>query len=144
MLQSEVFVVEFISIVDAFATTTVSYTKRYTKCEEAWNRLISGNFITSGEVTSLEHELWDDSVKARSLVVQVLALLSNTLLARTQTAKILGTFGCNILAESHGDSAFWSAVDGDIKENCWIVCHFGFEASEEKIQRNIMILADSH
>ena len=56
MLEIEVFISEFLSV-DRFTTTSVEM------CE----------------ITSLDHEIWDDSMKDGSLVVQRLSSLAGSL-----------------------------------------------------------------
>ena len=64
----------------------------------------------------------------RSFVVQRFTRFSYTLLTGAQSAKVLGTNGCDVLSEGHNDPTGWLTVDIDVKENCWI-CHFEFEVS---------------
>lgn len=75
MSQQEILIIESATI-NALATTTV----------------------TSGEITTLAHELLNNSVESRALVVQGLSLLAHTLLASAQGTKILSSAGYNVRA----------------------------------------------
>lgn len=77
MSQDEVLVVESASV-DALSTAA----------------------ITSGEVSTLAHELLDHSVESRALVVQGLARLAHTLLSSAQSTEVLGSSWNNISSVS--------------------------------------------
>lgn len=64
--------------------------------------------IVPGEVTSLEHEVGDDTVEARASV-------SETVLAGGELAEVFGGLGHYVVVQLEGDTACIFAVDGDIK-----------------------------
>lgn len=53
--------------------------------------------ITTSEVTALQHELWNDTVKLATLE-------SETLLVRAQSAEVLSSLGDNIVEEVEVDA----------------------------------------
>ena len=55
-------------------------------------------YVTTGEVTTLEHEVGDDSVEGRALVAKAL-------LASAESAEVLGSLGDNIIEEVEVDAA---------------------------------------
>lgn len=73
--------------------------------------------ITSGEITTLQHELRDDSVEAAALVVQVLAGLSLALLSSAKSSEVLGGLGDYVISQDKLDSSRLNSVDGDVKED---------------------------
>ena len=88
----------------------------------AIDRLSSGT-VSSGEISSLSHELGDNSVERATLVAKWLSTLSNTLLSSAESSEILGGLWSLVSVELHGDSTGWLVTDGDIEENMW-VSHF--------------------
>lgn len=97
VLQLEVLIIK-LSTVDGFTTSTIS----------------------SGEVTTLEHELRDHSVEVATLVVQRLALFTNALFSSAQSSEVFSSSWDNVSKELEGDSACWLIVDGDIEEDGWV------------------------
>ena len=93
MSVDEVFVVELGSV-DGFASSTVS----------------------GSEVTALGHEAGDDSVEERLFEVESLSRLASALLARAESAEVLGSLG-GVVEELHGDAAGSLAADRNIEEN---------------------------
>lgn len=57
--------------------------------------------ISIGEVSSLDHELWDDTVEAGALVVQRLPRLPLALLASAKRPEVLDSLGDLLAVESH-------------------------------------------
>lgn len=47
-------------------------------------------YVTTGEVTTLEHELGDDAVEVGALVVEGLAGAAGSLLTGAESAEVLG------------------------------------------------------
>jgi hypothetical protein len=47
-------------------------------------------YVATGEVTTLEHELGDDTVEGGALVVEGLARAAGTLLTSAESAEVLG------------------------------------------------------
>lgn len=62
--------------------------------------------IASSEITSLDHELLDNSVEGRSLIRKGSASFCLPLLASTEGTKVLSCFGDNIIVQLEGDSSF--------------------------------------
>jgi hypothetical protein len=51
-------------------------------------------YVATGEVTTLEHELGDDTVEGRALVVERLARAAGTLLTSAESAEVLSGLRC--------------------------------------------------
>ncbi len=77
--------------------------------------------ITSGEITTLAHELGDHTVEETALVVQRLSGLSNTLLTSAQSTEILSSSWHNTCSQSHHNSTSRTAANGDVEEDSWTV-----------------------
>lgn len=73
--------------------------------------------ITSCEVTTLNHELLDDSVEDGALVVEGFPRLSNALLTGAKSTEVLGSLGDKVGVEFHGDATSGLAADRDIEED---------------------------
>jgi hypothetical protein len=54
-------------------------------------------YVTTGEVTTLEHEVRDDSVEGRALVTEAL-------LASAESAEVLGGLGDDVIVEVEVDA----------------------------------------
>merc|ERR1719282_627516 len=94
MLQREVFVGEFCTV-NRFATST----------------------ITSCEIPSLTHEIWNHSVESTAFEMQGLARFSSALLTRAQGTKVFRGLWCHICPELHDNSTCGGTTDGHVKEN---------------------------
>jgi hypothetical protein len=57
-----------------------------------------GTYIAAGEVTTLKHELRDDTVEGRASV-------SKALLAGAESTEVLGSLGDNVVVEVEVDTA---------------------------------------
>jgi hypothetical protein len=57
-----------------------------------------GTYVAAGEVTTLEHELRDDTVERRASV-------SKALLAGAESTEVLGSLGDNVVVEVEVDTA---------------------------------------
>jgi hypothetical protein len=68
------------------------------------------------------HEVLDDAVKARPLVVQRLAGRPHALLTRAQRTEVLGRHGDDVGEELEDKAAGGLATDGDVEEDAG-VCH---------------------
>jgi len=66
--------------------------------------------VLVGEVTALQHEVWDNSVEWRVLVAE-------SLLAGSQSSEVLSGLGGHILEKLEGDSSKRLLVGGDIEIN---------------------------
>ncbi len=69
------------------------------------------------EVTTLEHELGDNSVEDGSLEVQGLAGLAHSLLASAESSEVLGSLGDSVGVQLHDDTTGGLVVHGDVKED---------------------------
>lgn len=58
----------------------------------------SSTYVSAGEVTTLDHEAWDDAVEARALV-------SEALLASAESFEVGSSLGDNIIVELEVDAA---------------------------------------
>ena len=81
----------------------------------------STSAVLGGEVTTLSHEVSDDSVEGAALVAEGLAHLANTLLTGAESAEVLSSQG-SVIEELELDSAGGLTTDVDVKENSG-VCH---------------------
>lgn len=73
--------------------------------------------VASGEVTTLDHEVWDDTMELAALVVKWLAGLADALLASAKAAEVLGSLRDDIREELENDPASGLATDGDVEED---------------------------
>jgi len=104
MLQSKIFVFEFVSV-DGFASSTV----------------------VIGEITSLAHEVGDDAMECRALV-------SIALLTGAQSTEVLTGLRGDIGAKLNDDSADCVAICSHVEENSWqthFICEIPYEISVE-------------
>lgn len=67
----------------------------------------------------LNHEARDYAMKDAALVVQLFAACRGALLSRTESTKILGCLGNNIISEGENNTARLFGPDANVKE------HFG-------------------
>ena len=58
-----------------------------------------------GEVTSLQHEIRDDSVEFAALICQLLPFLSHTLLPSTQSSEVLDCLRNDVSVQAKGNAA---------------------------------------
>jgi len=80
---------------------------------------LSTSTITLGKVASLEHEIRDHTVENRTLVVQRLSRLSNSLLSSAQSSKILSSLWNDVCIKFEHDPSSRSAISSNIKEDAW-------------------------
>jgi len=72
-------------------------------------------YVTAGEVTTLEHELRDDTVERRALVAE-------TLLASAESAEVLGSLGDFLIVEVEVDAALvYRRIDVSFDGNATVV-----------------------
>ena len=69
------------------------------------------------EITSLKHELSNDSVEDGALEVKRLSRFSHSLLSGAQGSEVLGRLWDCISEKFHNDSSCWLVVHGDIEED---------------------------
>jgi hypothetical protein len=79
------------------------------------------SYITTSEVTTLQHELGNDAM-------ELAALVSETLLTSAESSEVLGGLGDNVVVEVEVDGAFLSYAAG--LERC-IVIGVGLTYEEE-------------
>lgn len=65
---------------------------------------------TVGEVTTLQHEVWDDSVEWAAGVAE-------TFFARAESSEVLSGLWGHVVVQLESDTANWLAVSLDIEEN---------------------------
>jgi hypothetical protein len=65
-------------------------------CSEQYKKESIRSYVTTGEVTTLEHELRDDTVERRALVAKAL-------LTSAEASEVLGSLGDNIVEEVESD-----------------------------------------
>ena len=78
---------------------------------------LASSAITSSKVTTLDHELLDDTMEDGALVVQRLSRLANTLLTSAESAEVLSSLGDKVGIELHGDAANGLAADCEVEED---------------------------
>ena len=71
---------------------------------------LSASAITLGEVTSLNHEVLDDTVKGRALV-------SKSLLSSSQSPEVLHSLGNSLSVQAHHDGAHGLIAMADLEED---------------------------
>ena len=79
-------------------------------------RLMS-QILTHGEVTALKHELRNNSVETRTLIVKRFTRGTSALLTSAQTTEIFCADRSYIASELEGNSTRWGTIDGDIKKH---------------------------
>lgn len=83
---------------------------------------LAAGAIASGKVTTLDHELLDNTVEAGALVVEGLARLPKTLLAGAERAEVLGSLGHDIVVQLQHDTTSWALADADVEEDTAASC----------------------
>lgn len=78
---------------------------------------LAAGAVAVGEVTTLNHELLDDTVEIGTLVVKRLATLAETLFAGAESAEVLSRLGHNIVVQLHNDASSLAVTNIDLKEN---------------------------
>ena len=73
--------------------------------------------ISLGEITTLNHELLNDTVKEGALEVERLPKLAETFLAGAEGSEIVGRLGHDIVKEFECDATGRLAADGDVKKH---------------------------
>ncbi len=73
----------------------------------------SSSSIVVGEISSLAHEISDDTVEARTLVTE-------SAFTGAQLTEVLGSLWDNISTKFHDDTSGGSAANGDVKKNLWV------------------------
>lgn len=79
---------------------------------------LTAHTIAVSEITTLKHEIRNDSVETRTLIVEGLAGGSNTLLTSTKSAEVLGSLGDSLAEETEQDASHRLVVDLNIEEDC--------------------------
>jgi len=78
---------------------------------------LTAGAVAAGEVTTLTHEIVNDTMEGGALEVKGLAALAHALLAGAEAAEIFGGLGDDIRSERHLDTACGLTSDGHVKEN---------------------------
>jgi len=76
-----------------------------------------------GKVTTLQHEVGDDTMERTSLV-------SKSVLVGSELTEVPGSLGNNLVVELEDDATSGLAVDFDVKED---VRHFGVDCACKKV-----------
>lgn len=77
---------------------------------------LAAGTIVSGKVTTLQHELGNDTVEGGAGVAKAL-------LASAESSEVLGSLGDNVVVELERDTAKRLAVSRDVKENLVAHCN---------------------
>lgn len=78
---------------------------------------LAAGTITGGEVAALDHELLDDAVELRALVVERLAALSLALLAGAQGAKVVSGLWDDVVVQLYNDATCLALADVHLEED---------------------------
>lgn len=78
---------------------------------------LSSGSVAGRKVTTLNHELLDDTMENGTLIVKRLSSATNALLACAKSAEVFDRLGDKIIVELHRDSADGSAAKGDVEED---------------------------
>ena len=105
-----------------FSYVQAVHTAREQACRAPSTRLATVNALTAGaiangEVATLAHELWNDSVEERSLEVEWLAAGPDAFLPSAQCTKILCCARDNIRIKAHRDPASTLATDRYVEKH---------------------------
>lgn len=85
--ELKVLVLELLAV-DALTTGALCYVSQLRFSSMALF-VVASTYVAAGEVTTLEHELGDDAVEGRALVVEGLSGLANALLTSAEGAEVL-------------------------------------------------------
>ena len=77
---------------------------------------LSSSSVSDGEVSSLGHEIGDDSVEGGSLVMEGFSGFSDSLLSSAEGSEVGSGQGDNVVVQGKNESGWLSSVDGDIEE----------------------------
>lgn len=83
---------------------------------------LAASSVASSEVTTLQHELLDDTVELAVLEVEGLAALAYTLLTSAEGTEVLGSLGHNVVTEEEDNATSGATADGDVKEDLGAGC----------------------
>jgi hypothetical protein len=97
----EVLIGELLAV-DGLATSALLLSAHFLSWPSGWGQDIT--HVATGEVTTLEHELGDDTVELGASV-------SEALLAGAESAEVLGSLGDDVVEKLEVDAAalFWGA-----------------------------------
>ena len=73
--------------------------------------------VAASEVTTLAHEVVDDTMEGGALEVEGLAGLAHALLAGAEATEILGGLGDDVSAELHDDATGGGTTNGHVEKN---------------------------
>merc|ERR1712224_126710 len=80
----------------------------------AVNGLATGSIVV-GEIASLAHEVWDNTVKGAVLVAKALLVCA-------QGSEVFSSLWHNITAQHHDDPSCLLAIQCNVKEDSWAFC----------------------
>ena len=76
---------------------------------------LTAGSVSSSEVSALNHEVRNDSMKGRSFVVQRFAQSSISFFSGAQSAEVFSGLGNVVTEQAHDDSACFGSADLNIK-----------------------------
>ena len=97
-------------------TTSSVLQREVLVCELASVDGRAASAIVSSEITTLSHEVRDDSVECAALVVEWHAICSISFLASAESTEILRGYG-SVVIKINRDSACTLAANGNVKED---------------------------
>ena len=71
--------------------------------------------VAHGKITTLDHELLDYTMKNRAFIGKLFSTLAFPLLARAESAKVVGGLRNYVVVELEDDSSFGFLADGDVE-----------------------------
>ena len=75
-------------------------------------------YVATGEVTTLEHELRDDSVEAGFLVGQG-SSVRGLLVANAENSEVLSSLWYNVIVQLEGNASSSRSTDSHVKKYSW-------------------------
>lgn len=78
---------------------------------------LASSAVAIGKVSSLEHEVGDDSVEDRSFVVKGFSLGSHSLLSSAERTEVFNRLRDGVTEQTHNDTSALSTIDLNVKEN---------------------------
>jgi len=90
---------------------------------------LASSAVAGREVTTLAHELGDDTMESGTLIMEGFPHLAHSFLASAQGPEVLRSLRSCIGVELHDDAPRRVAPDGDVEEHLWVGHHFGCKGS---------------
>ena len=85
----------------------------------------SSSSVSGGEISTLSHELRDDSVEWGSFVVKRLSCFTNSFFSCAESSEVLSSLWAFVSKKFNSNSTGLLTTNGDIEEDFW-VCHLFF------------------